>query len=102
MSYVSLFSKDNKWKKAKQLLNHNYTWLEVISYYKSLGGTNVSVYSVIEGDKRLIVDLTDDDQVLLLNKHNELVKDTYDNVLNSRKVFEYHEDNSRNPVEYKT
>ncbi|QFP93376.1 UNVERIFIED_ORG: hypothetical protein Xoosp15_111 [Xanthomonas phage Xoo-sp15] len=99
---MSLFSKDKKWKKAKQLLNHNHTWLEVISYYKSLGGTHVSVYSVIEGDKRLIVDLTDDDQVLLVNKHNELVKDTYDNVLNSRKVFEYHEDDSLNPVEYKT
>lgn len=96
---MSSFREDSKWQIAKKLLNQNYTWLEVISYYKAIGGKNVLVYSVIDGEKRLIVDLTEDNQVLLANRHGELVTDTYENVLNSRKVFEY---SDRDSIERKT
>lgn len=88
---MSTFSQDEKWMEAKRAVG-NLNWLEVISYYRSIGGRNVFVYSVIEGDKRLIVDVLDDDHVLLISKHGEPVVDSYDSVTNSRKLFKYNED----------
>lgn len=88
---MKTFKDDKKWQEAKRVAGSD-KWLEVISYYRSIGGKNVFVYSVIDGDKRLIVDILDDDRVLLVDKRGELVTDNYDNVLNSKKVFKYNED----------
>lgn len=85
---MSSFSQDAKWAEAKQTVGSS-NWLEVVSYYRSIDGKNVFVYSVIEGDKRLIVDIIDDEHILLINKLGEPVVDSYQNVLNSRKVFKY-------------
>lgn len=85
---MSSFSQDKKWVEAKRAVG-NLNWLEVISYYRSIDGKNVFVYSVIEGDKRLIVDILDDEHILLINKQGEPIVDSYTNVLNSRKVFKY-------------
>jgi hypothetical protein len=90
---MSTFSQDEKWMEAKKTVG-NHNWLEVVSYYRFIGGRNVFVYSVIEGDKRLIVDVLDDGDVLLISKHGEPVVDNYDTVLSSRKVFKYNEDSS--------
>jgi hypothetical protein len=90
---MSTFSQDEKWVEAKRAVG-NLNWLEVISYYRTIDGENVFVYSVIEGDKRLIVDVLDDEHILLLNKQGEPVVDSYSNVLNSRKVFKYNDDSS--------
>ncbi|AXH71110.1 hypothetical protein BSP38_068 [Bacillus phage BSP38] len=79
---------------AKRAVGH-LNWLEVISYYRSIDGCNVSVFSVKDGEKRLIVDVIDDDTVLLLDQNGHEAEDTYDNVLSSRKVFKY----SDNPIE---
>lgn len=68
-------------------------WVEIISYYRFVGGNNVFVYIIGEGDKKQIIDFVDEENnVLLLNKYGNLEIDTYDNVTNSRKVFEYSDD----------
>lgn len=86
---MASFSQDRKWMEAKRVVGH-LSWLEVIAYYREIQGTNVFVYSIIDGEKRLIVDVLSDDSVLLLGK-NGVLTDTYTNVLNSRKVFKYSE-----------
>ncbi|QDP42843.1 portal protein [Bacillus phage vB_BmeM-Goe8] len=86
---MASFSQDTKWMEAKRVVGH-LSWLEVIAYYREIQGTNVFVYSIIDGEKRLIVDVLSDDSVLLLGK-NGVLTDTYANVLNSRKVFKYSE-----------
>lgn len=90
---MASFSQDRKWVEAKRAIG-NLNWIEVISYYRSIDGKNVFVYSVAEGGKRLIVDVLDDDTVLLLDKRGEPVTDTYENVFNSKKVFKYNEEHS--------
>lgn len=87
---MSSFSKDKKWMEAKRAIG-NMNWLEIVSYYRSINGIHVFVYSVIDGNKRLIVDVIDDDTVLLLSKSGQLVIDDYDLVLNSKKIFKYSE-----------
>lgn len=86
------FKDDEKWIEAKKAVDSKNSWLEVISYYRSIDGKNVFVYSVIEGDKRLIVDVLDDERILLINKQGEPIIDSYVSVLNSRKIFKYNED----------
>jgi hypothetical protein len=85
---MSSFSQDTKWVEAKRVVGNN-NWIDIVSYYHSINGKNVLVYSIVEGDKRLIVDIIDDDTVLLVNKHGQRVVDSYENVLSSRKVFQY-------------
>lgn len=87
---MSSFSKDRKWMEAKRAIG-SMNWLEIISYYRSISGIHVFVYSVIDGNKRLIVDVIDDDTVLLLSKNGQLVIDDYNLVLNSKKIFKYSE-----------
>ncbi|QIW88669.1 hypothetical protein P59_072 [Bacillus phage P59] len=95
---MSSFSQDEKWMEAKRAVGH-LNWLEVISYYRSIDGKNVEVYSVRDGEQRLIVDLIDDDTVLLLDKDGFAREDTYENVLSSRKIFKYSE--SKSQIEWK-
>lgn len=85
------FSQDKKWMEAKKLLNQKYSWIDIVSYYRSIGGNNVFVYCIGNGDKKLIVDIVDDDNVLLINKLGEPIIESYEDVLNSRKVFSYSE-----------
>lgn len=89
---MSSFSQDKKWVEAKKAVGRS-NWLEVVSYYRSIDGKNVFVYSVIEGKKRLIVDVLNDDTVLLIDR-DRLTTDSYESVLNSKKVFKYNEDHS--------
>jgi hypothetical protein len=95
---MSSFSQDEKWMEAKRAVGH-LNWLEVISYYRSIEGKNVEVYSVRDGEQRLIVDLIDDDTVLLQDKDGLAIQDTYESVLSSRKIFKYAE--SKSQIEWK-
>lgn len=85
-----LFSQDEKWLEAKRAAGH-LNWLEVIAYYREIGGSCVYVYAIGDKDKRLIVDILNDDTILLLDKNNSPVIDTYENILKSRKAFNYSE-----------
>ncbi|UNA01476.1 hypothetical protein MG295_00059 [Bacillus phage vB_BcgM] len=86
---MTSYQKDDKWKKAKQLLAQGYTWIEVISYYKLLGGDKVKVYSILDREKFLILDMTKAKRVILEDAEGEKVFADYLDVKNSRKVFEY-------------
>lgn len=89
---MASFSQDPKWIEAKEVVGKP-NWIEVVSYYRHIGGTNVFVYCIGDGDKKLIVDVVDDDNnVLLINKFDEPVIEGYENVLSSRKQFSYSED----------
>ena len=85
---MSSFSQDAKWVEAKRTIGNN-NWIDIVSYYHYIDGKNVLVYSIVEGDKRLIVDVLDDDTVLLKDKQGQYVVDSYENVLSSRKTFKY-------------
>ncbi|AMQ66589.1 portal protein [Bacillus phage Shbh1] len=87
---MSLFSKDSKWVEAKKVIGSS-NWIEVVSYYRYIGGENVFVYVIGDGNKKLIVDIMDDQNVLLIDKEGNPSIDTYDNVQNSRKMFRYSE-----------
>ena len=79
----------------------NLNWIEIVSYYRFVNGTNVFVYSIVDGDKRLIVDvISGEDAVLLLNKKGELITDSYDAVLNSKKIFKYSENYELKPYRF--
>ena len=85
------FSQDKKWLEAKRAVGVENSWVEIVSYYRAIDGKNVFVYTVGDGDKRLIVDFFDDENVLLISRSGEPIIDTYDNVTNSRKLFRYSE-----------
>lgn len=87
---MSSFNQDSKWIEAKKVVG-NLNWLEIISYYRMVEGSNVFVYAIGDGDKRLIVDVIDDNEVLLVGKSEELIIDTYENIMRSKKMFSYSE-----------
>jgi hypothetical protein len=88
---MSSFGQDSKWLEAKKVIG-DLNWIEIVSYYRFIGGNNVFVYVIGDGDKKLIVDIIDeDDNILLINKNGKPLTDSYDNVTNSKKVFQYSE-----------
>lgn len=88
---MATFGQDKKWIEAKRIVGNDNSWLEVISCYNSIGGKGVFVYSVIEGQKRLIVDVLDDNHVLLFDSNKNLVVEQYETILNSKKLFKYND-----------
>lgn len=88
---MASFNEDTKWMEAKRAIG-DMNWIEIVSYYRSIDGENVFVYSVLDGDRRLIIDVIDDDLVLLMNSKGEPVSESYESVMNSRKVFKYSKD----------
>lgn len=89
---MSPFTKDTKWMEAKKVIN-GMDWVLIVSYYRFVGGKNIFVYVIGDQDRKLIVDITgDDDDVILINKKGELEVDTYENVTNSRKEFTHSEE----------
>lgn len=89
MVSLTSYQKDEKWNKAKQLLATGLTWIEVVSYYRLLGGTKVKVYSILDREKLLIIDMTGDKNVALKDANGEVIYANYLDVKNSRKIFEY-------------
>lgn len=85
---MSYFSRDKKWIEAKKVIG-DINWLEIISYYRMINGSNVFVYSIINKEQKLIVDILDDHRVILVNKHSEIELEDYNTVLSSRKRFCY-------------
>ena len=87
---MTSFKHDPLWQEAKLMIGTS-NWLEVAACYREIGGKHVFVYSVVNGLKRLIVDILSDETVLLL-VGDRLTTDSYTNVLNSRKQFKYYTD----------
>lgn len=88
---MTQFSDDTRWLEAKKVIGFNNSWLKVLEYYKSIGGDNVFVYCIGDGNKNLIVDIQED-KVVLMDKRGNLFFEETENVINSRKEFKYSTD----------
>ncbi|AEQ34207.1 portal protein [Bacillus phage Bastille] len=86
---MSFHQVEDVWIKAKSLLSQGYTWIEVVTYYKMLGGMKVKVYVYLDRVKYRIVGVAEEpDKVLLENKHGEIIRANYTDVKNGRKKFD--------------
>lgn len=86
------FSNDPKWLEAKRSIGR-LDWIEVVSYYRYLGGKNIFVYIIRDKTKKLIIDFIDSDgNVILLNRNKELEIQDYESVDTSKKEFVYAHD----------
>ncbi|AGI12264.1 hypothetical protein BCPG3_020 [Bacillus phage BCPG3] len=86
---MSIHITDAKWKTAKTLLSRGYSWIEVVTYYKLLGGTQVTVYIFLENNRYKLLGLSDEDdsKVKLEDSLGEVVLFDYYEVKNARKIF---------------
>lgn len=82
-----MYQEDEKWVEAKRTLRTD-DWIEVTSFYRELGGHDVFVYALLDREKKLILDIDDDDNVLLYTKDG-VVSEDYERVFTSRKYFSY-------------
>lgn len=90
-----IYSKDNKWKEAKEFIKQQGmqdNWIEVVDYYRQIGGKHVAVFIAINKQKYMILEATIDGRVMLVDKDNNIVLEDYDLVTESRKMFYYIEE----------
>lgn len=86
------FNQDNKWLEAKRIgreLGVADNWLEMITLYHNIGGSNIFIYAIIDNQKYLIVDVLDDEHVILLDSSDNPVIEDYKKVFDSKKIFSY-------------
>lgn len=89
------YGKDKKWKEAKKFIEEQgmkNNWIEVVDYYRQIGGKHVSVFVAINKIKYMILEATIDNQVILVDKDNNVILGDYEEVYNSRKMFYYIEE----------
>nr|DAG96633.1 MAG TPA: hypothetical protein [Herelleviridae sp.] len=67
-------------------------WIEVVDYYRQIGGKHVAVFIAINKQKYMILEATIDGRVMLVDKDNNIVLEDYDLVTESRKMFYYIEE----------
>lgn len=94
------FSKDLKWEKAKKFIAEQGmkdNWIEVIDYYRQIGGKHVAVFIALDKEKYMILEATKDGRVILIDKNNNLRLEDYDVIMECKKMFYYIEE----PFEYK-
>lgn len=94
------FSKDLKWEKAKKFIAEQGmkdNWIEVIDYYRQIGGKHVAVFIALDKEKYMILEATKDGRVILVDKNNNLRLEDYDVIMECKKMFYYIEE----PFEYK-
>lgn len=94
------FSKDLKWEEAKKFIAEQGmkdNWIEVIDYYRQIGGKHVAVFIVLDKEKYMILEATKDGRVILIDKNNNLRLEDYDVIMECKKMFYYIEE----PFEYK-
>lgn len=89
------YGQDKKWIEAKKFIEEQgmkNNWIEVVDYYRQIGGKHVSVFVAINKVKYMILEATIDNRVILVDKNNNIVLEDYDIVYNSRKMFYYIEE----------
>ena len=95
-----IYSKDSKWDEAKEFIKQQGmqdNWIEIVDYYRQIGGRHVAVFIAIDKQKYMILEATKDNRVILLDKDNNILLEDYDLVIESKKMFYYIEE----PFEYK-
>lgn len=94
------FSRDLKWEEAKKFISAQGmkdNWIEVVDYYRQLGGKHVAVFIALDHEKYMILEATKDNRVILVDRQNNIRLEDYDTVMESKKMFYYIEE----PFEYK-
>ena len=89
------YGQDKKWIEAKKFIEEQgmkNNWIEVVDYYRQIGGKHVTVFIGIDKVKYMILKATTDDKVILVDKDNNIKLEDYDIVYNSRKMFYYIEE----------
>ena len=94
------FSRDLKWEEAKKFIasqGMKDNWIEVVDYYRQLGGKHVAVFIALDREKYMILEATKDGRVILVDRQNNIKLEDYETVMESKKMFYYIEE----PFEYK-
>lgn len=89
------YSKDKKWDEAKDFIKGQGmkdNWVEIVDYYRQIGGRHVAVFIAIDKNKYMILEATKDNRVILVDKDNNIKLEDYDTVMESRKMFYYIEE----------
>lgn len=89
------FSKDDKWNRAKDFINSQGmvgNWIEIIDYYRQIGGSHVAIFIFVDKNKYRILEVTKDNRVVLVDKDNNIHLMEYNFVLESKKMFFYIEE----------
>lgn len=84
------YNNDPLWGQAKEVARAGgckNQWIEIIDYYNLNLGKNVSIFCALEQKKYRILYILDNEEVLLLDREDNLVVEDYDTVDESRKVF---------------
>ncbi|MDU6503568.1 MAG: hypothetical protein E6533_14300 [Klebsiella pneumoniae] len=95
-----IYSKDSKWDEAKEFIKQQGmqdNWIEIVDYYRQIGGRHVAVFIAIDKQRYMILEATKENRVILLDKDNNILLEDYDLVTESKKMFYYIEE----PCEYK-
>ena len=86
------YGQDKKWVEAKKFIEEQdmkNNWIEVVDYYRQLGGKHVCVFIALDKKKYMILEATTNNKVILVDKDNNIVLEDYTTVFNSRKMFYY-------------
>lgn len=89
------YSKDKKWDEAKDFIKSQGmkdNWIEIVDYYRQIGGKHVAVFIALDKNKYMILEATKDNRVILVDKDNNIRLEDYDIVTESRKMFYYIEE----------
>ena len=91
---MAKFINDSLWKSIKTASREwgfEYDWLKIVSFYNLYGGKNVQVY-VVDKDKKFrkrVLAVSDDNQLVLLDKSNKISYLNKDEGDLLRKAFTY-------------
>lgn len=94
-----MFSKDNKWSIAKKFIKQQGlegNWIEVVDYYRQIGGKHVAIFVYLNKIKYRILEATIDDRVILMDSENKFHIWDYEEVNTNRKEFFYIEEPNEN------
>ncbi|WOZ17508.1 hypothetical protein [Staphylococcus phage vB_SauM-T-SE-G1] len=67
-------------------------WIEIVDYYRQIGGKHVAVFIALNKVKYMILEATKDNKVILVDKDNNILLEDYDVVMESKKMFYYIEE----------
>lgn len=89
------YSKDKKWDEAKEFIKNQGmkdNWIEIVDYYRQIGGKHVAVFIALDKTKYMILEATKDNRVILVDKDNNIRLEDYTVVTESKKMFYYIEE----------
>lgn len=85
-----MYIDDGRWKKAKKYVG-TYDWMEVVSVYHELGGTQVQLHCVLGEESYRFIDFTDSGKAILYNPREDkiILADNDESLKHANKYFLY-------------